>query len=200
MNLIKQKRYLNYRTIEFREEDIMYLRGNLIGSKQVIISYEEIQYEKLIREFKIDRFYMWVCILSGVTMIKSIAWLIENSHGIATGLLPLSFIFFVVFLITTLLSRKHVLCIPTYSSGMIELYDNNPSEADIKEFLNALKERIHGFLKRKYTTIDKDLPVEPQLEMLLWLKQRNILSGDEFASLKQQLIGNQSGVRGFNRD
>lgn len=200
MDFLRQKRYFSNRSIEFLEEGISYSHGNLISSKQAIISYEEIQHEKQLREFKLNKFNMWVCIFAGLTMIKSIAGFIENPNGMAKGLLPLASIFFIVFLITTLLSRRRLLYIPTYSSGVIELYDNNPSYVDIQEFLKELKSRTNNFLKRKYGAIDKDLPTDGQLEVLSWLRQRNVLDESEFDLLKQQLIGSKPEVKGFNRN
>jgi len=198
MDFFKQTRYFNHRTIQFLEEGITFSRGNLVSSNQVTIPYEEIFYEKPAREFKLDKVYMWICIFAGLTLVKLVLGYSENSNEpLYEGLLPLVSIFFVVFLITTLLSRRQMFYIPTYSSGVIDLYDNKPSEIELNEFLIELKFRTNNFLKKKYATIDKDLPTDRQLETITWLRQRNILDETEYESLKQQLVGGKNEVKGF---
>ena len=41
----------------------------------------------------------------------------------------------------------------------------------------------------KYGKIDKNLPIEPQLENLYFLRNREIISNSEFEELKSKLYG-----------
>ncbi len=80
---------------------------------------------------------------------------------------------------------------------MIELYDDNPSRIEMKEFLDQLKKSASDYLKFKYATIDRDLPVEGQIQNLNWLKSRNILTEEEYEQIKLKLTGTRSEIKGF---
>jgi hypothetical protein len=198
MDIFNQNRFFHKRSVEFKEDGIIYSTGNLLGSQTIFFPYEEIQYEKIAREFKTDKFNFWLAAASGLVTIKSIAGFIKDPEGLYKGLLPLASIFFVVFSIATLLSRKRLLYITTFTSGAFELFDNNPSDIEIENFLKNLKRKTNEYLKVKYGSIDKDLPIENQLQNLVGLKQRKILSDAEFEELKIQLTGSRSEVKGFN--
>jgi hypothetical protein len=98
-------------------------------------------------------------------------------------------------LIATLLSRRHLLFIHTFNSGLIEIYDKNNSET--QNFLNLLKSEVESFLKSKLAVIDRDLPTEGQLQNLTWLKERKIIDQNEFEQLKGQLLGAKFEFKGF---
>ena len=200
MLLFNQTRYLTRKSIEFQDEGIVYSTGNLLNSQDVFIPYEEIQYERTAREFRTDKFNTWMTAAAAIVAIKSVIGIMDDPNGIYKGLLPFSAILFVVFFIATLLSRKHLLYISTFNSGPIELFDDNPSDVDVDEFLKELKNRTSGYLKIKYAAVDKDLPSDQQLQNLSWLKQRKILSDSEYEHLKGQLTRAKSEIKGFKLD
>jgi len=195
MDNFSQSRYLNTKSIRFQDDGLLYASGNILTSKEIFIPYEEIIYEKTTRLLKTDKFNFWVCVVSLATVVKSIVGIIDNPHGIYKGLLPFSSIFFIAFLVATILSRRRLLYIDTFNSGIIELYDKNASESE--NFIMHLKTRTQQFLKSKYGKIDKDLPIETQLESLNWLKGRKIITDQEFDNLKIELIGTKQEFKGY---
>jgi hypothetical protein len=130
-----------------------------------------------------------------LTAVKSIFGVLRNPESIYKGLLPFSILFFVVFLIATLLSRRHLLYVHTVNSGLIEIYDKNNFET--LDFLKLLKGEVESFLKSKFAVIDSDLPTESQLQNLTWLKERKIIDQNEFEQLKGQLLGAKFEFKGF---
>lgn len=63
-----------------------------------------------------------------------------------------------------------------------------PDEESVILFINDLQNTIKYYLKRKYATIYKNLPIEPQMENYIILKNRNIISEEEFNALKYKLL------------
>lgn len=51
-----------------------------------------------------------------------------------------------------------------------------------------------------YAAIDKDLPYERQLENLIPLKQKRIISEEGFNMLKEELLGGSREIRGFKNN
>lgn len=187
METFNQSRFFSKKSVKFKDDGIIYSTGNLLNSQEIFFPYEEIEYEKTAKEFKTDKFNFWVAVASGLLTVKSIAGYIRDSEGLYKGLLPFVSIFFVAFSIATLLSRKRLLYISTFNLGPLEFFDNNPSEIEISEFLKVLKLRTNEYLKVKYATVDKDLPIDNQLQNLVWLKQRKVLTDIEFEELKLKL-------------
>lgn len=173
----------------------MYTSGNFLSSKTVFIPYEELLYEKLSFELKTDKVNLIICIISLVTALKSTAGFYKDPDGLYKGLLPFAALFFIVFLTATLLSRRKVVYISTFNYGSIELYDR----PEVHSFLKELKAVTEHFLKARYSKVDRDLPIDNQLQNLIYLKERSIVSDKEFESLKNQLLGHKPESAGFKQ-
>jgi len=197
MVLFKQTRYLNTREVQFKQDGIIYTTSNPLNSKEIFIPYEEIQFEKLLRELKTDKWNVWIAGIAGFICIKFLVRTIDFPNSFDYGLLYTSLLIFVYFAVATILSRRHLLYISTFSSGLIELYDGNPSRIEMEEFLAELKNETSKFLRDRYATIDKDLPIDNQLQNLSWLKNRKILTEIEYEELKSRLTGNKNEIKGF---
>lgn len=87
------------------------------------------------------------------------------------------------------------------SNGHLEVFRNRPSSEEHDSFISELSKRVALFLRTKYGKIDFDMPVEPQLMNFAWLKDRDVISQDEFDRLKSSLIGksNSHNSVGFNK-
>ncbi|RDJ93906.1 SHOCT domain-containing protein, partial [Lacticaseibacillus rhamnosus] len=65
---------------------------------------------------------------------------------------------------------------------------------------NKIIDASNQFLLTKYGKIDKALPMEGQLNKLEFLRDRDILTDEEFENLKNQLLGRENkGSIGFSR-
>ncbi len=197
MVLFKQTRYLSTREVQFKQDGILYTTSNPLNSKEIFVPYEEIQFEKLLRELKTDKVNVWIAGIAGFISIKFLIRTIDFPNSFDYGLLYTSLLVFVFFIIAAILSRRHLLFISTFNSGLIELYDENPSRIEVEEFLTELKNETSKFLKDRYATIDRDLPIDNQLQNLSWLKNRKILTETEYEELKSKLTGNRNEIKGF---
>ena len=59
-------------------------------------------------------------------------------------------------------------------------------------YSNEIINASNNFLLKKYSKIDRSLPIEPQLHNLQFLLNREIFSDEVFESLKNQLLGTEN--------
>jgi hypothetical protein len=100
-----------------------------------------------------------------------------------------TFVVAVAFAFFAYLGKKDQILIPTLNNGLIEIFNERPTKDATDKFISTLNEKINSYLIKKYASIDKDLPIEPQLSQLMWLREREILKEEEFENLKLQLLG-----------
>lgn len=96
-----------------------------------------------------------------------------------------------MFVVIAFINRKKVVIIPTYSSGNIVLYFNDKNKMEVIEFTNNIVEAANKYLLNKHGKVDRSLPIEPQIESLQFLKNREIISEEHFEQLKNQLLGRE---------
>jgi hypothetical protein len=104
------------------------------------------------------------------------------------------------FLALALITKKKTVTIPTYDGDKIELFFNKKNKHEVLEFSSRIIEASNSFLLNKYGKIDKALPLEGQLSNLNFLRDRDIITDEEFENLKNQLLGRENkGSLGFSR-
>ena len=197
MEEFKQKRFFNSKRVEFENDGISFYSGNFLNAKEIFISFDEIIPDAITRETKTSNLFLWFTTTFGLILSLAL-WDIFRIHfGIYMVLAFFLGLFFMIFLILTIFSRKHMLYVTTLSGYLIDFYDKNPSEEAIEKFLEILKIRTFTFLKKKYAIIDIDLPVEKKIENLNFLKERNVITEKEYEALKVKLKNISVDVKGF---
>lgn len=63
---------------------------------------------------------------------------------------------------------------------------NSPSKEEMEKFIQELITRSRNIILEKYSKVDPDLPEEIQISNFYWLKQRGLLSEDEYENLKME--------------
>ena len=82
-----------------------------------------------------------------------------------------------------------------FDGNTIELYFNDEHKEEILQFADQIIKSVNLLLLNKYGKIDKDLPIANQLSSLDILRNREIITEEEFDSLKDQLFGRNSKSR-----
>ncbi len=104
--------------------------------------------------------------------------------------MSISFIFFVCGFI----GRKKVVTIITYAGKNIELYFTNSNKDEVIDFANQIIQAINEFFLNKFSKIDRGLPIEPQLEQIQFLRNKEIITEQHYETLKNQLLGRENAV------
>ena len=63
---------------------------------------------------------------------------------------------------------------------------NSPSKEEMENFIRELIKCSRHILLEKYGKIDPDLPEETQINNLYWLKNRGIISPEQYEQLKEE--------------
>ena len=59
-------------------------------------------------------------------------------------------------------------------------------------YANEIISASENYLLKKYSKVDRTLPIEPQLENIQYLLNREIITEEKFESLKIQLLGTEN--------
>lgn len=192
MNLSQRKLFLR-REFILNKESLNIKTRDLTSSEELTISYDEIDTSKIIHQKQTDNIMLIITLVfGGFFMIN----LLNPDNYEGEGWFGVAFFLFMVTLISGLITyvkSKNLVLIPTMSNNYIELFKDKPNEEEFAKFLTQLTDHITSFLRAKYATIDLDMPTEPQLMNLSWLKDREIITNDEFDKLKSDLIHNGKG-------
>lgn len=92
-------------------------------------------------------------------------------------------------MIIAFLNRKRVITITTMDGNNIELYFKNDNKQEVTDYADEIIEAANNYLLKKYSKIDRALPIEPQIENIQYLLNREIITDENFESLKNQLLG-----------
>lgn len=200
MTLLQRKLFLR-REFKMNKRELNIKSSDLTSSEELNIPYEEIDTSKLIFQKQTDNIMLIITLIFGGFFIIN---LLNPDNYKGDGWFGVGLFLFMVTLFSAMITyvkSKNLVLIPTMNNGYIEILNAKPSQKQFDEFLSELTSRITTYLKSKYGTIDFDMPTEPQLMNLSWLKDREIITPDEFENLKKELINNGKGNSpvGFNK-
>ncbi|AHF17403.1 hypothetical protein NIASO_06875 [Niabella soli DSM 19437] len=165
--------------------------ASLLDSLEYEVPFENISNKKRIQTKTNDNFLV---ISFSMVVIGGLFLL-----GSGTEASTVAFIGGMFFLVLALATRKKSITILTYDGSSIEFPFNSRNKPEVLDFSIEVIEASNQFLLNKYGKIDKALPMDGQLSKLEFLRDRDVLTDDEFENLKDQLLGRESkGSIGFN--
>ena len=86
------------------------------------------------------------------------------------------------------------------SDFAIQIEAENPDKETVDQFLQGLEREKRKYVINKYGNVDKDLPIEPQLDQLIWLRNEDYIDEKTLDELKNKLLGKQKDAKiGFMR-
>jgi hypothetical protein len=185
---LAQRKLFKVNEFTLQEGSLKIKSRDLTSSQELNISYEEIDIKNLIKQKQTDNILLIITIVFGIILITN---LLNPSNYKDEGFFGVSIFLFTITLLGGLLTyakSKNTYLVPTVKNGFLEIFKTKPNEAMVAAFVDELSIRIDQYLRSKYGTIDTDMPTEPQLLNLQWLKEREVLSAAEFEDLKSKLI------------
>ena len=94
--------------------------------------------------------------------------------------------------VAALIDRKKVITISANQGENITLYFTGKNKEEVIDFAEQIFKAANTFLLNKYGKIDRELPIEPQLDNIQFLRNREVISEDEYSVLKNQLLGREN--------
>jgi hypothetical protein len=187
---LKQRRLFLRKDITIVNNSVKIKNNNLTSSEKIVIRLEEIDINKIVYQKKTDNLMLIVTIFFGVFFLINIfnpenyTSEEDDPYGVFMFLFFMSFISGLI----TFVKSKNVILIPTMNNGYLEIFRTKPNKKVVDDFISELSQKINLSLKNKYGKLDLDMPVEPQLINISWLKEREVISELEFEQMKSELI------------
>ena len=129
-----------------------------------------------------------------VTLFNFISTIGSSTKGYGATLIFL--IITLILFTVALLTKKQIVTLTTvYDQHGLELPFNKENEQEVRAFADRIIEKTKEFLVSKYAKVDKDLPRDSQLENIISLKDRSIITEQEFERLKNILVDKDSEKR-----
>lgn len=156
--------------------------NKLFESLEYEVSYEQIGHRKIIQtSFNTSLFYGGIFIF-----LFSLLFLFGDRF-------ELTFLFgFLAFLMILIafINRVKTITISTYDDPIV-LYFKNYNKSSVTQFADELIAAANQFLLAKYSKIDRMLPIDPQINQLQFLRNREVISEETYEQLKDQLLGKE---------
>lgn len=97
-----------------------------------------------------------------------------------------------ILIITGLFTRKRTITINTFSETPIILHYRKSNQNTICDFADSILNKSKEYLINKYSKIDKDLPIENQLNNLEFLWSRDLIDDMKYEELKNTILDKDS--------
>jgi len=186
------KRFFKRQEIDILRSSLKIEKRSFLDSMEYEVPFENIHNKKRIQTNTNDN----LLVIAFFLLVIGLLFLLGSNTEISS----VALIGGTFFLALALITRKKTVTILTYDGNNIELPFNRKNKPEVLEFSNKIIEASNHFLLNKYSKIDKSLPVEGQLSKLEYLRDREILTDEEFENLKNQLLGKDNkGSIGFSR-
>lgn len=185
------RRYFAQQKFEITKDVLKIVQKNLFEEKEFEISLEMIG-KTISRETIFNsNLFMVGFFFFGVTLLFL--------FGIYSEISLIFGFFSLLFFVIPFLSRKRVLRIDISYSTALEIFYHKQNKDQVYAFATEVVKASNEYLLKKYSKIDRQLPIEPQLEKIQFLLQRDIISDEAFTALKDELLGNIKPGIGFGK-
>jgi hypothetical protein len=193
MKSLTQKKLFTTSLFEIREKGLFVSIHSISERFEEEILFEDISN----RNNRLTKKEPFLAVLSSGFVVASILTLIKGSiigFGILIGIA-------IFFWLMMKISNKDVIQVYLHNEKALVINADKPDKESVDRFLDTLKKNKRDYLIAKYATIDKDLPIEGQLNNLVWLKNSDYLDEAEFINYKNKLLGRENESKiGFHKE
>ena len=98
----------------------------------------------------------------------------------------------VILLLTGLSTKKRTISIDSLSKPTIALSFKKGNEKKIRDFADLLIQESKNYVIKKYSKVDKDLPVENQLLNIEYLRNNDLIDDSKFEQLKNIILNKKA--------
>ena len=178
------RRFLTRQNFEIQKSSLKIERKNMFEAIEYEIAFDHLQSKLKIQTI----FNNNLIIVGAFFLVFSILFLFGINEE-----LSVFFIFIAIFFIgLPFINRKKVISIASMDGNHIELYFTNRNKQSVHDYATEIIKSANIYLLKKYSKIDRSLPIEPQIENIQYLLNREIITEENFESLKNQLLGKEN--------
>jgi hypothetical protein len=177
---IELKGFLKNMRISILENEAKITKKTIFKYLEYDIKLESITHSKTIKSELNRDFLFW-------SLIVFIIGVFCNALG-GDIIFAISIGISLVFLIVGLFTQKRTITIDTLNGTPIILNYKSSNEKTVRDFADLLIEKSKDFIIKKYSRVDKDLPIENQLENIDFLRSNDLINDSRFEELKNVIL------------
>jgi hypothetical protein len=154
--------------------------------KEWTVNLETIGNNLIYQEATRKRLYIMASFLGAFLVFITVALIMSDD---ITGNLPVVIVSYLIFgfvitmsLLSPLKKEIHLV------GGAVNLtfFQDSPSQEEVNRFIREIIRLSRQLLLNKYARIDADLPEDTMMTQLNWLKNRDLISEEEYSGLKSE--------------
>ncbi|HNX56177.1 MAG TPA: hypothetical protein PKO30_11375 [Prolixibacteraceae bacterium] len=183
--ILKQKQGGKRKEFELISDTTLRIKQQESGElKEWTVNLEQIGHSLYYQESTRKRLYILSSVIVGFLLFITVALFMSDDFD---GNLPVVISSYVIFggiialsLFSPLKKEIHL------TGGSVELtfFKDSPSEEEVKKFIDEIIRLSKQLILSKYARIDPELPEDTMFSQLNWLKNRDLLTEDEYEELK----------------
>ncbi len=183
MKLLNQNRWLKKARYEVSESGLFVFEKNLKSTYEEKIRFEDISN----RISRIERRQPWLMALNLLATILAIKFLFAGElEWAALCIAIILVLFFVIHL-----SSSQLILIYLQSGLVVKIDSSIPDNETVERFIDDFVNEKRRYMVAKYASVDRDLPIEPQLNQLVWLRNEDYIDEKTLTELKNKLLGKE---------
>jgi hypothetical protein len=185
--ILKQKQGGKRKEFEIQNNSTLRVKEKESGElKEWTVNLENIGYSLIYQSATRKRLYILASILAAFLLFITVALFMSDD---LMGNLPVVIGSYVIFglmialsLFTPLKKEIHLV------GGGVNLtfFQDSPSTEEVSAFINEIIRLSKQQLLKKYAKIDPELPEETMFNQLNWLKNRDLITDEEYNDLKNE--------------
>ena len=180
----KNRRYFTKQEFEIRKTSLKISKKTFFDEVEFETSLEQLDNKKKI-EVRTNSNLFFLGILIFVIGIFFLS-------GSIIEITALCALISIVLMITSFIDKKRIITIASFQNENITFFFNSKNKLEVIAFVESVFKASNTFLLNKYSKIDRALPIEPQLDNIEFLRNREVISNEEYDRLKNQLLGREN--------
>jgi hypothetical protein len=180
----KNRRYFTKQEFEIKKTSLNISKKTLFDEVEYETSLEQLDNKKKIEVRTNSNLFFIGLFVFGIGIFFLSGSIIEMT-AICT-------VICIVLVIAAFIDKKRVITIASYEGENITFYFNSKNKQEVIQFVEQIFQASNAFLHNKYSKIDRALPIEPQLNNIQFLRNREVISEEEYNTLKNELLGREN--------
>ena len=181
---IEIKGFLKSLRISILDNKVRVVKKTIFKYIEYDIPLENINHSKTVKK-EINRDLIF---LSLITFLVGVVFNMADGDIIFAVFSVLS----IILLVTGLSTKKRTITIDTHSGAPIILGFRKVNEKIIRDFADLLIEKSKHYVIKKFSKVDKDLPVENQLLNIEYLRNNDLIDDSKFEELKNIILNKKA--------
>ena len=183
--ILKQKQGAKRKEFEIVNNNALKIKVKESGElKEWTVNLESIGYNLNYQESTRKRLYIWDMVFAAFLVFITVALYMSDDFN---GNLPVVIVAYVIFgtmiAITFVFSLKKEIHL-TGGAINVTFFQNSPSKEEVDKFISLIISLSKQILLKKYAKIDADLPEDTMMTQFNWLKNRELITEEEYIDLK----------------